>query len=424
MGLFNKIRGEFVDIVEWLDSSNDTISYRFERHNNEIKMGAKLIVRPGQMAVFVNEGQIADIFQPGMYELSTQNLPLLSTLMGWKYGFNSPFKAEVYFLNTKVFTNFKWGTANPLTIRDPELGPVRLRAFGNYSFRVNDPAKLLQELVSTDGLFQTDEISDHLRNMIVTSFASWIGDDQTPLFDLASHYRSLGEQVRQGIQPDFANVGIELTQLLIENISLPPEVEAALDKRASMGLLGNMQQYTQYQTAQAIEQSAQKPGTSNPGLELGMGMAMANQMMNAMTSQTQPQQQPTAPPPPPQWYLHQNGQQLGPFSINQLSQQGLTPQTQVWKSGMNAWETASTIPELTSLFAVAPPPPPPAMAKQWYLYLNEEKVGPLREDQLLQRGLTENTYVWTQSMEIWEKASEVPELASLLGSNPPLPPTL
>ncbi|NEQ76200.1 MAG: SPFH domain-containing protein [Okeania sp. SIO2C9] len=426
MGFFDKFSSQFIDIIEWLDSSDNTISYRFERHKNEIKMGAKLTVRPGQVAVFVNEGKIADVFSPGMYELSTQNLPIISTLKGWKYGFNSPFKAEVYFFNTKVFTNFKWGTANPITIRDSELGPVRLRAFGNYSFRVNNPSKLLQELVSTDGLFQTDEISDHLRNMIMTSFASWVGEDQTPLFDLASHYRSLGEQVRQAIQRDFAQVGIELTQLLIENISLPPEVEKALDKRTSIGLLGNMQEYTQYQTAQAIEKSAQKPGTSNAGMELGMGMAIANQMMNGMQYQSSPQQQlPVTPPPPSQgkWYIYQNNQQLGPFSINQLSQQGLTPQTQVWKAGMNTWKAASEIPELTFLFPVAPPPPP-SMEKQWYMYLNGERIGPLNQEQLSQQGLTRDTHVWTNGMEGWKKASEVTELASLLNSTPPPPPQL
>ncbi len=163
MGFFDSLRGQFIDIIEWIDDSNDTIAYRFERHKNEIKMGAKLTVRPGQIAVFVNEGRIADVFQPGMYELSTQNLPILSTLMGWKYGFNSPFKAEVYFFSTKVFTNLKWGTSNPITIRDPELGPIRLKAYGNYTFRVQDPAKLLNEIVSTDGLFQVG--GQYRRNM-------------------------------------------------------------------------------------------------------------------------------------------------------------------------------------------------------------------------------------------------------------------
>jgi membrane protease subunit (stomatin/prohibitin family) len=184
VGLFDKISSQFIDIIEWLDSTNDTITYRFERYNNEIKMGAKLTVRPGQVAVFVNEGQVADVFQPGMYELSTRNLPILSTLQGWKYGFNSPFKAEVYFFNTKAFTNLKWGTSNPLTIRDPELGPVRLRAYGTYNVKVADPAELLQQLVSTDGLFQVDEVSDHLRNMIVSAFATWVGRGKSPCLTL------------------------------------------------------------------------------------------------------------------------------------------------------------------------------------------------------------------------------------------------
>lgn len=172
MGLFDKIRGEFIDIIVSLDNSNDTIAYRFERFQNEIKMGAKLTVRPGQKAVFVNEGQVADVFDPGMYQLSTQNLPVLSTLKGWKYGFNSPFKAEIYFFNTRIFTNLKWGTANPIMMRDAEMGPVRLRAFGSYNIRVVNPRQMLEELVGTDGLFQVDEVNDQIRNMIMTSFAN------------------------------------------------------------------------------------------------------------------------------------------------------------------------------------------------------------------------------------------------------------
>ncbi|BAZ33169.1 membrane protease subunit, stomatin/prohibitin family protein [Cylindrospermum sp. NIES-4074] len=416
MGLFDKLRGEFVDIIEWLDSTNDTIAYRFERYNNQIKMGAKLTVRPGQLSVFVNEGQVGDIFQPGMYTLSTQNLPLLSTLQGWQYGFNSPFKAEVYFFSTKIFTNLKWGTSNPITIRDPELGPVRLRAYGNYSIRVTDPGKLLQELVSTDGLFQVDEISDHLRNTIITSFISWVGRNNTPLLDFAAQYREMGDRVRDGIQPEIKTYGIELTQLLIENISLPPEVEAALDKRASIGLLGNLQQYTQYQAANAIEQSAQNPGGGNAGLDFGVGMVMAQQMANSMQS-------PPAPPLPPpiqtQWYISHNGQRLGPFTTEQLEQQGLTAQTNLWRAGMQDWQQASALPELSSYLA-APPPPPPVQI-QWYISHNGQRLGPFTPEQLVQQGLTTQTYVWRGGMQDWQPASQVSELASLLASVPPPP---
>lgn len=419
MGLFEKISSQFIDIIEWLDSTNDTIAYRFERYNNEIKMGAKLTVRPGQMAVFVNEGRVADVFQPGMYELTTRNLPILSTLLGWQYGFNSPFKAEVYFFNTKVFTNLKWGTSNPLTIRDPELGPVRLRAYGSYNVRVFDPAELLQQLVSTDGLFQVDEVSDHLRNMIVSAFATWVGRGQISLFDFAAHYREMGEQVRTGMQPEVQGFGLELTQLLIENISLPPEVEAALDKRASMGVLGNLQQYAQYQAANAIEQSAKNPSGGNSALDFGVGLAMSQQLVGQM-QQHSPQ---TAPPPPPtqtQWYIFQNGQQLGPFAVNQLMQQGLTAQTHVWKPGMASWQPAVDVPELASILPSAPPPPPQT---QWYIAHNGQQSGPFALNQLMQQGLTAQTHVWKAGMTAWQPAADVPELASLLASAPPPPPT-
>lgn len=365
MGLFDKIRGEFVDIIEWLDSTNDTIAYRFQRYNNEIKMGAKLTVRPGQKAIFVNEGRLADAFDPGMYELSTKNLPILSTLLGFPYGFNSPFKAEVYFFNTKIFTNLKWGTSNPITVRDPELGPVRLRAYGSYNIRVADPTQLLQQLISTDGLFQVDEISDQIRNMIVTAFATWFGRSQISLYDFAAHYGDFGQTMRTGIQAEIQAFGLDLTQILVENISLPPEVEQALDKRASMGILGNMQQYAQFQAANAIEASANNPGGGNMALDFGVGLAMGQQLMNAMQS---PQQAPTptasapvTPPPPPaqpQWYLSRDGQNFGPFPQNQLIQQGLTAQTYVWRSGMDGWQRAAEVAELAPVLASAPPPPP------------------------------------------------------------------
>ena len=369
MGLFDKIRGEFIDIIEWLDNSNDTIAYRFERFQNEIKMGAKLTVRPGQKAVFVNEGQVADVFDPGMFQLSTQNLPLLSTLQGWKYGFNSPFKAEVYFFNTRIFTNLKWGTANPIMIRDAEMGPVRLRAFGSYNIRVADPRQMLEELVGTDGLFQVDEVNDQIRNMIMTSFANNLGASQIPLLDLAARYGELGETIRNSMVADVQRFGIDLTQLLIENISLPLEVEEALDKRASMGILGNMQQYAQFQAANAIEASANNPnGGGSPGLDFGVGIAMGQQMMNAFGNQMQqpqatmqqPQATMQAPPPPPQatqWHISRNGQNFGPFPADQLIQNGLTRATFVWRSGMAGWIAASEVPEMVSILGSVPPPP-------------------------------------------------------------------
>jgi len=369
VGLFEKLRNEFIDIIEWLDSSNDTIAYRFERYNNEIKMGAQLIVRPGQKAVFVNEGQVADAFEPGRYELVTQNLPILSTLKGWKYGFNSPFKAEVYFFNTKLFTDLKWGTPNPITIRDPELGPVRIRAHGSYNIRVNEPVQLLEQFVSTDGLFQVDEISDHIRNLVLTGFASWIGQAGTGVFDFAANYGDFGDRIQASIQPNMQSYGIELVKILIRDITLPPEVEQAIDRRSAMGMLGNMQQYAQYQAANAIETSAANPSRSGSSpLDLGVGLAMGQQVANAFqtnptqSNPAQSAQSPGTPPPPPtqtQWYLSRDGQNFGPFPVDQLSQNGLTPSTYVWRNGMSGWLAASQVPELTFLFNSPPPPVPP-----------------------------------------------------------------
>jgi membrane protease subunit (stomatin/prohibitin family) len=418
VGLFDKFRGQFIDIIEWLDSTNDTIVYRFERYNNEIKMGAKLTVRPGQAAVFVNEGKVADVFQPGMYELQTRNLPILSTLQGWQYGFNSPFKAEVYFFNTKLFTNLKWGTSNPITIRDRELGPVRLRAYGNYSIRVFDPAELLKQLVSTDGLFQVDEVSDHIRNIIVTAFASWVGRSEIALLDFATHYREMGENLRTTIHADMQQIGLELTQLLIENISMPPEVEAALDKRASIGLLGNLDDYVKYQAGGAIEKSADNPNGGNSPLDFGVGIAMGQQLMGAI----QPQTPQAAPPPPPvetQWYIYHNGQRVGPLALSQLTQQGLTHHTQVWRTGLDSWKQASELPELASLLPAAPPPP---VETQWYIYHNGQRMGPLALNQLAQQGLTPQTQVWRSGLDGWKQASQLPELASIIASVPPPPP--
>jgi membrane protease subunit (stomatin/prohibitin family) len=370
MGLGNIFRGQLIDVIEWLDNTNDTMVYRFERFNNEIKQGAKLIVRPGQMAVFVNEGQVADVFQEGTYELYTRNLPILSTLKAWSYGFNSPFKAEVYFFSTRNFTNLKWGTQNPIILRDAEFGSVRVRAFGSYAMKVKDPQNMLQNLVSTDGLFKVNEISNQIRAEIVSSFTAWLGKTKLPLLDLASQYRDLGAKIRTDIQPDIDRYGLELTQLVIENVSLPPELEAVLDKRISMGILGDMNQYTQYQAANAIEAAANNPRGSHPAMDWGMGLAMGQRLASSLGSVSPPQapQQaspvtPTTPPPPPAaelWHVSRNGQSFGPFPLEQLLQQGLTPDTYVWKAGMTAWVKAAEVPELARRLSMMPPPPPPA----------------------------------------------------------------
>jgi len=365
MGLWTKLKGELIDIVEWLDPTNNTLVHRFERYNNEIKYSSKLVVRASQACVFVNMGKIADVFEPGMYSLDTKNLPILSTLMGWKYGFNSPFKCEVYFVCTRKFTDNKWGTKNPIMLRDPEFGPVRLRAFGTYAFQVADPAKLITQIAGTDARFSTDEISEQLRNLIVARFADLLGESKLPILDLAANYNELGGKISEQISAEFKEqYGIEVHTLVIENISLPPEVEAALDKRASMGIIGNMQQYTQFQAANALTDAAKNPGTAGDSMGLGMGLLMAGQMGQMIPQQGAAPAAGGPPPLPsaPKYYVALGGQQAGPFEVPLIQQQVMskqvTPDTLVWKTGMAAWKKASEVPELAGLFNSVPPPLP------------------------------------------------------------------
>jgi membrane protease subunit (stomatin/prohibitin family) len=359
MGLFDKLKNELVDIIEWVDASSDMIVWKFPRYHDEIKNGAKLTVRESQVAIFLNEGKIADVFQPGMHTLTTQNMPIMATLKGWKYGFNSPFKADVYFVNTKQFTNQKWGTKNPVMIRDVEFGPVRLRANGNFSFRVSDAALFFKEIASTNPEFTVDEITDQLRNLAVTRGMDAIAESKIAVLDLTSQYDEVSKLITAKVKPEFNEIGLDLTKFLIENVSVPPEVEAALDKRSSMGIIGNLGAYTQFQTANAIDDAAKSGGAGGmmgAGLGMGMGMNMANQMNNA----NQNQQAPPPPPPVTQFFVAVNGAQTGPFNLQQLQAMAASGQfnraSQVWKQGMAGWATAEAQAELASLFNSMPPP--------------------------------------------------------------------
>jgi membrane protease subunit (stomatin/prohibitin family) len=376
MGLFNKLKNEFIDIIEWTDNTNDTIMWKFPRYQNEIKMNAKLTVRESQVAVFLNEGVIADVFQPGMYTLQTQNMPILATLKGWKYGFDSPFKADVFFINTKQFTNQKWGTKNPIMLRDAEFGPVRLRAFGSYAFKVTDGGKFLKEIGGTNQEFTVEEINEQLRNLAVSRGMDAIAESKIAVLDLAGQTDEVSKIITDKIRPEFNEMGLDLTKFLIENVSLPPEVEAALDKRSSMGIIGNMGAYTQFQAANAITEAAQNSGAGGlmgavmgAGMGVGMGANIGNQMGNAMQQQQQfnPNTGMNTPPPPPQgvqYFVAVNGAQTGPFTTQQLqamAQSGqFTKQSLIWKQGMAGWAAAETEATLSALFGSMPPPPPPA----------------------------------------------------------------
>ena len=381
MALFNKIKqkafGEFIDIIEWTDDTSDTMIWRFPRYNSEIKNGAQLTVRETQVAVLVNEGQFADVFQPGRHELTTSNMPILTTIRGWKYGFNSPFKVDVYFVNTKQFLNQRWGTANPIMMRDPEFGPIRLRAFGSYNFRVQeDPIPFIKNVAGTSGEFTTEGISEQLRNFVITKFTDYLGESKIAALDLAANMNEFSQKLTIGLKDDFAEYGIELTRFLVENISLPEAVEEALDRRTSMGVIGNMTAYTQMQFADSLKDSANNPAgggnLAGDAMGAGIGLAMAGQMAGQMMNpqagqfnggQQPPQQAAPTPPPMPQqttYHVAVGGVQQGPFPVSQLQQmiqQGqLTRDTLVWTAGMPAWAAANSVQELSQLFGAVPPP--------------------------------------------------------------------
>ncbi len=368
MGLWDKIRGEFIDIIEWLDDSNDTIVYRFDRHDNEIKSGAKLTVREGQVAVFINEGQMADIFSPGMYELTTQNLPILSTIKGWKHGFDSPFKAEVYFVSTRNFTDQKWGTKNPITLSDNRFGMLEVRAFGSYVIKVTEPGVFIKEIVGTDGRFTTDEISQQLQAMVITRFTDALGESGLPVESFAANTNELSKFIHEAINPEFGDYGLTLTKFLVENISMPEEIKKEIFELSRLNTI-DLDKLTKMKAAKAMEKAAENPsGTAGAGMGMGMGFAMANQMGQTM-GQSQQKAEPTpaasTPPPIPQaasFYAAINGQQAGPFDMNSLrtmaGRNEISRDTLVWQQGMAGWTAAGQVTELSALFDNTPPPLP------------------------------------------------------------------
>jgi membrane protease subunit (stomatin/prohibitin family) len=286
MGIFDAIKNQFIEVIEWLDDSGNTLLYRFPVHGQEIKNGAKLTVRESQAAVFVYQGQIADVFGPGLHTIDGGNTPILSKIGAWMHGFNSPFKAEVYFVNTKQFTDLKWGTSNPVMMRDADFGMVRLRAFGIYSIRVSDPSALIKEIAGTNAHFVTEDIEGQLKRTLVSGFSDALAESKIAALDLASNYDELGKFTRSKLTDDFKAFGLDLTKFVIENISLPAEVEAAMDKRTSMGVIGDVGRYAQFQAADAMRDAAQNTGGGGAatGAGLGAGFAIGNAMAGAMSN--------------------------------------------------------------------------------------------------------------------------------------------
>src|SRR5687767_3442602 len=282
MGIMNFFKGQLLEIIEWTDDSRDTLSYRFPDQDKEIKRGAQLIVRESQLAQFIYLGEFGDTFGPGKHSLTTDNIPILTTLKSWKYGFESPFKADVYFLVTRVFTGNKWGTSNPVMMRDNDFGVVRARAFGTYDFQIVDPRLFLKEVAGTDDHFRLDEFSDAMRSRIVSVFSEALAQSKIPVLDVATRYSELGESLLPLINPMVkAKYGLEITSFIVENVSVPPEVEQAIDKRSSMSAIGNLNDYVKFQMAQGMEKGGSSGGMAT---ELAVGLSIAQQIMQQQGS--------------------------------------------------------------------------------------------------------------------------------------------
>lgn len=298
MGLMDYLKGQFLEIIQWTDDSRDTLSWRFPDEDKEIKRGAQLIVRESQVAQFVYLGQFGDTFGPGKHDLITDNIPILSTLKGWKYGFESPFKADIYYVTTRLFTGNKWGTSNPIMMRDQDFGIVRVRAFGTFDFKITDPKIFLKEVAGSDHHFRLDEFADTMRSRIVSVFTDALASAKVPVLDLATRYSELGEALLPLINPATqSKYGIEITSFLLENASVPPEVEQAIDKRSSMGAIGNLNDYVKFQMAEGMAKGGNSPASA--AAEISMGFGMAQQMMAQGAFNMNPAAGAATPPPLP-----------------------------------------------------------------------------------------------------------------------------
>lgn len=360
MGLFNTLRNEFIDIIEWPDQSGDVLVHRFERHENEIKNGAKLIVREGQKAVFVNEGKIADSFEPGTHTLETKNLPILRTLLSWPYAFNSPFKAEVYFIKTTEQLDRKWGTSNPVMMRDPDFGTVRLRARGNYSYKVGATAEMISKFVGASPEFTCEDLEGQLRVKLVSAFSDCVAELKIPALDLAANYNEISKDMCSAMKREFSEFGLNLLTFTVENITLPEDVEKAMDERASMGAVGNLNDYAKFQTAKAVREAASNESGNSAGI---VGMMLGAKLGETTGQIFNAQSQPVPPPLPQQgvklFYAAINSQQAGPFQPGEIklkiSAGEITRDTLVWTEGMGEWKKASDIAEIAAIFSTLPP---------------------------------------------------------------------
>ncbi len=455
MSIWNTLKthakAQLLDVIQWLDDSRDTLVYRFPIFNQAIQDGAKLVVREGQAAVFVNEGKMSEVFGPGTYTLSTRTKAIASFFESIKYSLNYPYKGDIYFVSTRQITDQKWGTPNPIPMNDTQLGPVRMRAFGNYAYRIGDSGVFLKEIVGTNGLFTTREINGHLKRKLVSAFADTVGESKIPVLELAAQYMDLGDAMRERMSPKLMEAfGIQLTDFVVENVSLPPEVEKMLDKRTRMGLIGDMNAFTQFQAANAMEAAAKNGGGGgggNPMLDAGMGLAMGGymgrQMMGAQGGAPYDPRRgfgpaggamPQPPPPPGQApVFHYNGAsgqgQLPAQEIAQRVAADRNGKHHVWMPGWSGWKAWNEVPEVAGL--VPPPaaaPPPAPGADEVFHYSGADGQAELPASEIAQRVAAApdgRHLVWKQGFDGWKPAKDVPEIAAALQpAGPPPPPPM
>ena len=287
MGLFKFLKSQLLKNIDWTDSSANTMVYKYPMEGREIMIGSKLTVRESQVAVFMVKGKIADVFQPGIHTLVVNNLPILSSLLAWPRGFKSPFTADVFFVNTKQFTNQKWGTTNPITMRDKEFGSIRIRGYGSFAFKVNDAAVFLKEVFGTNNIYTSENLASYLKSILVSGISDTIAESKIGALDLAGNLLEFSKVVKEQIGEQFTNLGLTLSNLVIENISFPEQVEKAIDTQSSMGVLKNsMDTYVKFKSAEAIGDAAKNPGMAGMGTQLGAGMAIGNIVTDALKGST------------------------------------------------------------------------------------------------------------------------------------------
>ncbi|MBI3269072.1 MAG: SPFH domain-containing protein [Planctomycetes bacterium] len=440
MGILDFIKNQAIDVISWLDDSTDTLCYRFQTNGQEIKRGAQLTVREGQAAIFVHEGQMGDVFKPGLFTLTTQNIPILTKLSSWKYGFESPFKAEVYFVSTKPYIDMKWGTATPVALRDADFGIVRVRAHGIYTIQIVDPALFFKSYVGTDGYFTIEKIQGQLRTTLVSSFTTTLGQAKIPVLDLAAKYEEIGATLQQRMDPEFRKTGVSLVKLVIESVTMPEEVEKAIDARSSMGAVGNLGAYTQYQAAQAMREAAHNPGMGGAFVGMGAGMGMGQIMSQSMAASGM-----GAPPPAPataeaQYHLAGPMGQQGPMPLAAAvgtirANPGAA--INVWAAGMASWQPWQQVPALAAQMGpppapgampppppmpAAPPPPPPSAPaappeSKFHYSSGGAAEGPFAASEVARRvraNPSGSHKVWKEGMPGWVDAASVDEIAARL----------